>query len=378
MPPPIKLFSSTPSSSKPKKSPVQPLPSSFSEAQASKAVEALLKHHNKVQAEKEDSELIPREEHVFLVVNTKRGSTRRSMMPVRIQLPNPPLPPPPATSVCLISKTPQREYKDLLASPAHNIKFISRVVGLEKLKGKFKPYEARRELMRDHEIFLCDERVLPLMPGLLGKMFFESKKQPIPVNMNRKDLKAELGRAISSTYFHPSTGTSYSIRISTPSSSTSSQTLSNLMSAIPQVIANIQDGWENVLSIGIKTSSSVMLPVYSAKLNGRFDAAPKLKGKAGAEKEGKNVEMAGGDQEQDAAAAASGSDSAEEEVVQAPKVATKKATSTQTKSAAVGEDKKKKKSSTIGSGSAGKRAKDVAVGKVAAKAATGTKKTKSK
>ena len=33
-------------------------------------------------------------------------------------------------------------------------------------------------------------------------------RQPIPVNLQRKDLKAELGRAISSTYFHPSTGTS--------------------------------------------------------------------------------------------------------------------------------------------------------------------------
>ena len=33
-------------------------------------------------------------------------------------------------------------------------------------------------------------------------------RQPIPVNLKRKDLKAELGRAISATYFHPSTGTS--------------------------------------------------------------------------------------------------------------------------------------------------------------------------
>jgi ribosome biogenesis protein UTP30 len=40
-----------------------------------------------------------------------------------------------------------------------------------------------------------------MMPKLLGKTFF-SAKQPIPVNLLRKDLKAELGRAINSTYFH--------------------------------------------------------------------------------------------------------------------------------------------------------------------------------
>lgn len=92
------------------------------------------------------------------------------------QLPHPPLPPPPATSVCLFTKDPQREYKDLLASPEVNVKFINRVVGVSKLKGKFKPFEPRRELLREHELFLCDERISGLVPGLLGKMFFEAKK----------------------------------------------------------------------------------------------------------------------------------------------------------------------------------------------------------
>lgn len=32
----------------------------------------------------------------------------------------------------------------------------------------------------------------------------------------------------------------------------------------------IPDGWENILSVGIKTSKSVLLPVWSAKLDGRF------------------------------------------------------------------------------------------------------------
>lgn len=89
-------------------------------------------------------------------------------------------------------------------------------------------------------------------------------------------MKAELARAISSTYYNPTTGTSASVRIATPSSSSSSQALENLLEAIPQVVAQIQDEWDNILSIGIKTSNSVFLPVYSAKLDGRFDpsAAP--------------------------------------------------------------------------------------------------------
>lgn len=85
-----------------------------------------------------------------------------------------PLIDPRTSSVCLITKDPQREYKDLLETK--NIKFISRVVGVEKLKGKFKPFEARRQLLRDHGLFLADDRVVPLLPTLLGKMFFDAKK----------------------------------------------------------------------------------------------------------------------------------------------------------------------------------------------------------
>lgn len=179
---------------------------SWKPAQAQKAVKALLAYANKQAEKAEETELLGRDEHVWLSVNTKTGSTRKKLMPIKIQLPSPPLPPPPATSVCLLVKDPQREYKDLIAK--HDIKFIDRVVGVTKLKGKFKPFEPRRQLRNDHDLFLVDDRVLPLMPKLLGKMFFEAKKQPIPVNLQRKDLKQELGRAIQSTYFHPSTGTS--------------------------------------------------------------------------------------------------------------------------------------------------------------------------
>ena len=81
---------------------------------------------------------------------------------------------PRTTSICLITKDPQREYKDLLA--AQNVKFINRVVGIAKLKGKWKPFEARRMLMKESSMFLADERVVPLLPNLLGKIFFDAKK----------------------------------------------------------------------------------------------------------------------------------------------------------------------------------------------------------
>ncbi len=81
---------------------------------------------------------------------------------------------PRTSGVCLITKDPQREYKDLLE--AKDIKFISRVVGITKLKGKFKPFEARRILLKENGLFLADDRVIPLLPKLLGEKWFNAKK----------------------------------------------------------------------------------------------------------------------------------------------------------------------------------------------------------
>ena len=85
-----------------------------------------------------------------------------------------PLVDPRTSSVCLITKDPQREYKDMLDS--HGIKFINRVVGITKLKGKFKPFEARRILLKENGLFLADDRIIPLLPKLLGSKWFEAKK----------------------------------------------------------------------------------------------------------------------------------------------------------------------------------------------------------
>lgn len=61
-----------------------PLPITFSSAQAKKAVDALLTHATKVAAEKEETELIAKEEYVWLNINTKSPSTRRKVMPARM------------------------------------------------------------------------------------------------------------------------------------------------------------------------------------------------------------------------------------------------------------------------------------------------------
>lgn len=64
--------------------PAGSLPADFKPAQARKAVDALLAFHERAAAEREKTELISRDEHVWLSINTKSGSTRKKLMPVKM------------------------------------------------------------------------------------------------------------------------------------------------------------------------------------------------------------------------------------------------------------------------------------------------------
>ncbi len=159
---------------------------------------------------------------------------------------------------------------------------------------------------------------------------------------------------------------SSSIRIATPPHTTPEQTLANLLAAAPSAVALIQDGWENVLSVGIKTSSSVLLPIWSSELDGRFKVA--THGKAGEE----DVEMAedGGMRKED------GKREKEKrkkektaEVEERAGVTVKKAKAvkmiptSEPKKAEKIAKKSGKKSSSLGMGGAGKRAKEAVLGR---------------
>lgn len=124
--------------------------------------------------------------------------------------------------------------------------------------------------------------------------------------------------------------------------------MANLTAAVPAAVALV-GGWDNVLSVGIKTSKSILLPVWNAKLPGRFT---------------------------DAAAADADEAMKEDEEEQAKPVAKKAAKAAAPKADKPVKEKTakaagttlgdKKKSSTIGSGA--KKAKAAAVGSSKSKA----------
>ena len=152
--------------------------SHVSSLQAQKAFSALSSYISKRNSQSTKNELpldstSSTSDQVFLQITVKKLDKSKMMKPIRIPLKHS-LHDQSSLSVCLLVKDPQREYTDLLTTL--NIKLIERVVGVSKLKGKFKAFDARRQLLQDHDLFLADDRILPLLPKLLGKKWFDAKK----------------------------------------------------------------------------------------------------------------------------------------------------------------------------------------------------------
>ena len=139
----------------------------------------------------------------------------------------------------------------------------TKVIGVSKLKKKYHPHEAKRELCATYDIFLADARVLPMLPPLLGKTFFEKKKLPTAVDLKKKDLKAELTRAACGALYRHATGTSNSFQVGT-SEQKEKHLVANVVSAVEQAVELTPGKWTNIQSLQLRTTNSVALPFYNS------------------------------------------------------------------------------------------------------------------
>ena len=169
-------------------------------------------------------------------------------------------------SVCLFTKDPQRLYKDTLK--VLDIPAISKVQGITKLKAKFKPFEAKRNLVGAFDLFLADTRIIPMLPKVLGKTFFGKKKQPVPVRIQDASQPEKLGKelteAIEATYYFQTGGANVSIRVGNISQQ-KPHIAANAVTILKFLSRKIGGGIAGIRSIHIKTHSSVALPIFVRK-----------------------------------------------------------------------------------------------------------------
>jgi ribosome biogenesis protein UTP30 len=230
---------------------------------------------------------------VWLNLTTKMHIVdQKRLKPAKISLPHP-LNISAATTICLITADPQRTYKDVVASPAFPSELrsrITRVIGVHKIKAKFHQYEAQRQLLAEHDIFLADDRIITQLPKLLGKTFYKSAaKRPVPINMQapapRTDgkrvarakgdsvaketispqkLGAEIEKALKAALVALSPSTLTSVRVGL-AGWPAEKLAENITAVAAELITKfVPKKWRGVRAIHIKGPETTALPIWLA------------------------------------------------------------------------------------------------------------------
>ncbi|KAG8558280.1 hypothetical protein GDO81_016936 [Engystomops pustulosus] len=265
-------------------------------SQVTKAIQALYAYHNT--KKRGDSLLLNEHERISLIVTVWRIPDKAEV----IRIPVPHSIRPRTQEVCLFTRDEPNMsteqtinfYKKLLSN--HGVTQISEIIPLRKMKREYKPFEAKRRLLRSFGVFLADARIRRLLPSQMGKHFYKSKKEAHSVNLERKSLKFELNRFIQASVLHiTNKGCCYSILVGHTGMKVE-EIVENVLAVTKVLTTKLPMNWCNVKILHLKTQSSVALPIY----NSSFDNLNKLgksenpvkkeksakKRKAGAEEDG--------------------------------------------------------------------------------------------
>lgn len=233
-------------------------------AQVQRAVDALLNHSQRSKKSTGKVPLLEDADPINVLIGMKAiPATNGRTKPYLITLEHPMMDPE-ETEVCLIVKDPQREFKDKIE--AMGIKSVKKVIGVSKLRAKFKQYEAKRQLCASYDLFLADDRVLPMLPHLLGKVFFQKKKQPLPVKLTQSNWDGQLKTIFNATPFYLAEGLCSTVKVG-HTGMDRAHIASNIVSALDKVAGLLPKKWQGIQAIHIKTHDSIALPIYHALPN---------------------------------------------------------------------------------------------------------------
>lgn len=165
----------------------------------------------------------------------------------------------------MTSEQTQRFYKKLLE--VKGVKNITEIIPYKVLRTEYKPYEAKRRLLGNFDMFLSDDRVRRLLPSHIGKHFYQRKKEPLSVNLQSKNLASDIQRVIQGTSLKVTNkGCCCMARVG-HSGMSADEVTENIEAAVQTVVAKLRMKGPTMKLIHIKSQTSVALPIYTSDLS---------------------------------------------------------------------------------------------------------------
>jgi hypothetical protein len=172
-------------------------PSRVPQSRVERAVKALTDFVARERAAKKKQNLLDEAETISVVVTLFKTPEQGSNKGIAIRIPHT-LHPLEETRVCIFVK--DDAVKPVKAKLEGELALgVDKVLSLTKLRTVYADHQKRRELCAQYDLFLADDRILPMLTKALGREFFKHKKQPRPIRVLRQNLGAQIANARDST-----------------------------------------------------------------------------------------------------------------------------------------------------------------------------------
>ncbi|KAI3453242.1 hypothetical protein Pfo_009905 [Paulownia fortunei] len=148
---------------------------------------------------------------------------------------------------------------------AQGIPLIKHVLKLSKLKSDYKSFDSKKNLYDSFDGFFAAKSVVPLLPNVLGKVFFKKKRKiPVPVDLRAdgSNWKEEIERACKSSLLCLSGGTCSLVRVGRWGVTEGKEIVENVVEAIDRVLEIVPKKWGGIRCFHLKFSDSLALPIY--------------------------------------------------------------------------------------------------------------------
>ena len=246
----------------------------LNETQITKAIKGLKKLLD-IQFENELN-IFKRKDEEYLQINFTFGnlpmeySLRPNVLPVKINNKA-------KRKVCLIIRDPVESWEKLNINFEDNKDLIVNIIPFSELKLEYERFEQKRNLLKQFDVFVCDNHIYHSLKKILGRDFYDDKKYPIGVtiNYNGKDdkeikqnaenAKTDIIKAATHYLFYMSNGPNYTVRAGFVEEE-EKKLVSNVVNISKHTLAHILKwgvDFEHLKSVTLKFNNSIELPIFN-------------------------------------------------------------------------------------------------------------------
>ena len=163
--------------------------------------------------------------------------------------------------VCVITKDPHDEWKEKFNQSPLPYKIKSYTIST--WRQRFANASERRELMHRFRTFIADQRIAHLLDDCIGQNFYKLKRVPALVDLSGEDIFTPIKEVVEGTTATLPKANKFAVRIGRLSWEPS-EIADNAVDVVNAIFQKI--GEDKVVTISIRTPSSLILPVYTADI----------------------------------------------------------------------------------------------------------------